>query len=211
MTAGRKPARPKLPRLRWDGHAWAGKIALPSWTGFQVRGGPYGQRRKGRAGARRPIRFAPGGAAERGASLAKPSDEQAAAYAHLLAHEAAVTKAVLGRLLRDYPKHRATYHDEFGIDPESEEDDDDVFDDLKPLPELRRAAELREVMGLVAIHVLGVAKAGVAYVGLELGCDWDEEHGAGLMLHKTRIVKVGGADTSFLEWIAERDGGKRVG
>jgi len=65
-------------------------------------------------------------------------------------------------------------------------------------------------MGLVAIHVLGVAKGGVAYVGLELGCDWDEEHGAGLMLHKARIVKVGGADTSFLEWIAERDGGKRV-
>jgi hypothetical protein len=28
------------------------------------------------------------------------------------------------------------------------------------------------------------------------------------MTHGTRVVKVGGADTSFLAWIAERDAAK---
>ena len=56
-------------------------------------------------------------------------------------------------------------------------------------------------MGLASVHVLDVANAGVAYVGFELGCDWDDEHGAGVMTHKTRIVSFGGRG-SFLEWIA---------
>jgi hypothetical protein len=56
----------------------------------------------------------------------------------------------------------------------------------------------------------GVAKAGHAYVGLELGCTWDEEHGAGVLLHKGRVVEVGQADTSFDDHAAVKDGGTRL-
>lgn len=39
--------------------------------------------------------------------------------------------------------------------------------------------------------------AGMAYFGLEFGCVWDEEHCAGGLMHKKRIVRVGEASESF--------------
>ena len=48
----------------------------------------------------------------------------------------------------------------------------------------------------------------IAYIGFELGCVWDEEHGLGVMTHRDRVVDVGGADTAFTEWIAENDAEK---
>lgn len=34
---------------------------------------------------------------------------------------------------------------------------------------------------------------------------WDIEHYFGVMMLYDRVVKLGGADTSFLTWIAEED------
>lgn len=34
-------------------------------------------------------------------------------------------------------------------------------------------------------------------MGFELDCNWDEEHGLGVLMHKNRVVKVGQADVSF--------------
>ena len=52
-----------------------------------------------------------------------------------------------------------------------------------------------------------IAKDGFAYIGLELGCTWDEEHGAGVLLHCGRIVDIGQADMSFNSHAAIADGG----
>lgn len=205
------PKRTKLPRLCWDRDGWSGRIELASWAGFQVRSGPYGARAKATKRYKVRICFTAPSDRDDDPARTKPSEEQVAAYAYLLAHEAQVTKAVLTRILREYPKLRTAYHKDYDIDPDADDEgDDDVFDDLKPLPEIKRSADLCKVMGLATIHVLDVAKAGVAYVGFEFGSDWDDEHGAGLMMHKRRIVKFGSADVSFLEWIAERDGGHSI-
>jgi hypothetical protein len=61
------------------------------------------------------------------------------------------------------------------------------------------------LIGLSSVHVLSVAKDGIAYIGFEFGCTWDGEHGLGVMTHRDRVIEVGGADTSFLAWIAEQD------
>ena len=47
--------------------------------------------------------------------------------------------------------------------------------------------------------------AGARFKPTDIGCTWDDEHGLGFMVHGDRVVKLGGADTSFLEWVAERD------
>jgi hypothetical protein len=52
---------------------------------------------------------------------------------------------------------------------------------------------------------MNVSKDGFAYVGYEFGCTWDDEHGLGFMTHKDRIIDFGGADTSFLTWVASGD------
>jgi hypothetical protein len=52
-----------------------------------------------------------------------------------------------------------------------------------------------------------VQKGGIPYVGFSFRCTWEEEHGLGALMHGTRTVDIGGADTSFLLWVARKDGG----
>ena len=65
------------------------------------------------------------------------------------------------------------------------------------------------MVGLHEVHVHQLQKEGLPYVGYELGCRWDEEHGLGVLMHGSRVVEVGDAGTAFTLWIAERDA--RVG
>ena len=76
---------------------------------------------------------------------------------------------------------------------------------VKERPEVSNPEELKNLIGLSSIHLLNVKKDKTAYVGYELGCEWDDEHGLGVMTYKDRIIKIGGADYSILSWIAEDD------
>jgi hypothetical protein len=64
---------------------------------------------------------------------------------------------------------------------------------------------MRSLVGLSTVHVLPVARDGVAYLGFEFGCVWDTEHGAGVMTHLDRVVATGQAAVSLTERIAEQD------
>ena len=50
-------------------------------------------------------------------------------------------------------------------------------------------------------------KDNFAYIGFEFGCEWDEEHGLGVMMHKDSVVVIGQADTSFDSWVTFNDNG----
>ena len=69
---------------------------------------------------------------------------------------------------------------------------------------------MRALIGLSSINVHQVQKDGVPYVGFEFGCTWDEEHGLGVLMHGTRTVEIGGADTAITLWIAEKDAKKPI-
>ena len=66
------------------------------------------------------------------------------------------------------------------------------------------------MIGLGIVHVLSIAKDGHAYIGFEMGCTWDEEHGVGVMTHMGRVVGVGQGDMGFDSSAAENDGGKAI-
>lgn len=53
------------------------------------------------------------------------------------------------------------------------------------------------MMGKSRNYVRLDAADGLAYIGLQLGCDWDDEHGLGIVLHGTRVVEIGEADIAF--------------
>jgi hypothetical protein len=180
---------PPFPPLRWDGHFWAGQVVLPSWAGFQSRRGAYGSvnsRAKSDGGAR--LTVTPANPEEK----TPPRSQQVRAFRLLLDNEPAVGGSVLRAIFAAYPDLR----DAYGYDDEEA---------AEIMPEIERPEQLRTLIGLSNVHVLNVAKGGVAYIGFEFGCTWDEEHGLGVMTHRKRVVEVGGADTSFLTWIAERD------
>ena len=50
----------------------------------------------------------------------------------------------------------------------------------------------------------------MAYLGLAFHCTWDEEHGAGVLLHGSRVVNVGETDTAGDTFAALSDGGKEI-
>jgi hypothetical protein len=106
-----------------------------------------------------------------------------------------VTEAIMEALLKDYTKTRKQW---LKHDPDLE------------LPEIKTPAKMRKNVGLGTLHMFDIAKTGVAYFGLELGCTWDDEHGAGVVLLKNRVVAVGQADTSFTTDYATDDGGKKI-
>jgi hypothetical protein len=179
---------PPLPVLRWDSFCWSGEVVLATWAGFQALRGGYG---------------AISGAAPSDGSVllnvdspdenarAAPSHAQATAFQYLLDAQVAVQTAILKSLLQAYPAMRARY--------------DYPPEEAQLMPEVRSPEQFRELIGLSTLHILAVAKGGCAYVGFELGCLWDEEHGLGLLTHQERVVDLGGADTAFLGWNAETD------
>jgi hypothetical protein len=176
---------PPFPTLTWDTYSWAGEVRLPSWAGFQSRRGAYASvsdTRPSDGTARLTVD------AE---SETRPTPEQAAAFRHLLDNEAAVAEAVQLALLDYYPGERAAYLDAYDL-----EESDEV-------PEVTDVAGLRQLVGLGSVHVLSLARGGFACIGFEFGCVWDGEHGAGVMTHRGRVIAVGQADCSFVQWMAE--------
>ncbi len=180
---------PPIQRLRWNQYMWDGEIKLPSWAGFQIRRGNYG--------AASSDQVSDGSALlslkSQDNKPEPPTAEQISAFRYLLDHESHIAAAVLQAIFEKYPEDKDAYLGAYDNEDEVE------------LPDLLEPADLCTLIGLSHVHVLFQAHKGAAYIGFEFGCVWEEEHGLGVMTHQGRIVKVGGADTSFLWWIADRD------
>ncbi|MDQ0598276.1 hypothetical protein QF037_002621 [Streptomyces canus] len=71
--------------------------------------------------------------------------------------------------------------------------------------DLAAASALDDVVRVSAVYVHQVSRDRIPYIGVEFSCPWDAEHDLGVLLHGTRVVDIGGADTAFLLWMAERD------
>lgn len=171
---------PPFPPLKWKGYAWEGEIRLPSWQGY-----------RGRRGALAAVRHtgpldSPAELTVEAEKAAPPTPEQVAAFRHLLDNEAAVAAAV-GKALLDY------YADERAAVPR--------IDEAAALPEITDPADLRPLLGLATLNVLALARDGMACIGFEFGCVRDDEHGAGVMTHRGRVIAVRRADRSFVEWM----------
>src|SRR5262249_46796113 len=161
-----------LPTLTWNGYSWSARVRLPSWAGFQSRGGSYGS-----IDSHEPstgtVELSVGG--EQANQSVPPSPEMAAAFGYLTEHEAEVAQVVIAAVADEARRLL----------------DNGLVEDRHFQRSLKRAArgggDLRKVVGLNAVHILGTSHDGVAYVGFELGCDWEEEHGLGVLTHRNRI------------------------
>jgi len=119
-----------------------------------------------------------------------PLPEQVAAINYVLQNQQAIVQAMLNRLYKDYP----TIIEEYDYDE-------------RQVPPVDKPEDLLQRISFGAMHVLLVHRDGVAYVGFEGYCRWDQEHGIGFMMHKDRLVHWGGADEAFSSWRARHDNG----
>ncbi len=172
----------------WDEYFWKTTVSLPMWSGFQSRGGAYGARdSESPPDGTIEVVFAPEG---RNDSPLRDSEIQMVRWAVQNAPQ--MQTALLDGLLDHYPSLREKYSG---------------FAEPKDIPPVRSVDDFRGLIGLYGMNVHQVEKDGVPYVGFEFGCTWDGEHGLGVLMHGTRVVEIGGADTAILLWIARRDAG----
>ena len=174
--------------LKWSGFCREARVTLPEWAAFQERSGAYGSlsSTEPSSGTVTLVFEAPDENWE-------VSRAQQAAYFALLENGELLKNAILAELLKLYPQWQPLY----GYDNEEAE----------LMPDVRVSDDFRALIGLSNVHILTMEKAGIAYVGYEFGCTWDEEHGLGALTHQNRVVQLGGAEAAFSAWIAEKEAG----
>jgi hypothetical protein len=166
-----------------DGRRWIGELALPAWEDFLAAGD-------------RPVVTvdvnpeAPGIA---------PTAGQLATLRHLESIQVDLRTVVEAELRRYYDSVRPKYLRFAEKHPEFFED---FAKQMPPNPEPATFARLHTLQGA---FVHPVTLHDLAYVGLSFRASWEDEHGVGVLVHDRRVVEVGNADVSFLQWIAEQD------
>ncbi|MFI1742866.1 DUF6985 domain-containing protein [Thalassobellus sediminis] len=166
-----------------------GEVYLPTWKGFQSRKGIYGSKDSS-AETDCVFDYAIGG--DSTLILDKPKDYQYSAYKYVIENQEIIKEKILSALLKEYPEIQNIY------DYESDEKQE-------IMPDITTNNEFKKLIGLSRLHFVNVHKNNIGYVGFEFGCEWDDEHGLGVMTYMNRVIKIGGADSSFLQWVAEED------
>ncbi len=161
-----------------------GEIVLDAWEGSQSRAGSYSSKDTDKPSSGRVKVHVE---AVWNAPHWIITEEQLNALRYLKQHDAMIRDSIFCALFDDLPNLRETYADD--------------------IPDLLSPHDLFPYIGLGTVHVMDVHKDGFAYLGFELGCTWDEEHGAGVMTYRDRVLELGQVDASFVTHAAEEDGG----
>lgn len=120
------------------------------------------------------------------------TQEHINAYNYAIKNQNNIRDSIIRNLMEKYPGMQS----EYGYD----EDEAEEF-----MPDIKNEVDFKNLIGLSKVHIMNVYKNGLAYTGYEFTCTWDDEHGFGVMMHEDNIVETGGADMSFLTWVAEKD------
>ena len=120
------------------------------------------------------------------------TNEEYEAYQYLLDNQKDIIVNIVNELYKQYPDLRK----EYGYSKEEEEE---------YMPDVNNLDEYLKLINPHTIHILNTQKDGHSYYGIEFSCKWDEDHGVGVMMHKSRIVEIGLGDSAVLNWKARRD------
>lgn len=175
----------KWPKLAWDDGEWTADVVLPTWK-WHLRAivTPFGtSRRRSTGKARLRVLTADDDRAE-------PTSAQAKAYAYLVEHQEAIRDALLRAAMKEFNKF---------LDEHVDELNDELFcRAYGRFPKRVSQPELpRRQIKLSSIYLHAADKSGVAYVGYSFDCDWEDEHGLGMLTHRRRVLVAGHADVSW--------------
>jgi hypothetical protein len=122
----------------------------------------------------------------------KQSEKHKSVLEFVICNQSKILNAILSELLKRYPAMQEHYG--------YEGDDKQDF-----MPDVHTIHDFADLLSPVAVHILSVYKNNFPYIGYQFSCSWDLEHGFGVMMFQDRVVEIGGADSSFLDWIAKKD------
>jgi hypothetical protein len=166
------------------GDTYEGILTLNSWKGFQSRQGFYSSLDKDESSDGVVKVFVHGKEID---YVKITTIQQVNAIRFLVDNSDAIRNALLFGLLNELPSLK------------------EIYEDL--IPDIDNIEDFKNLIGLSNLHIMESDKNDFAYIGFELGCDWDDEHGVGIMMHKDRVVALGLAETSFDNWVTFDDNG----
>jgi hypothetical protein len=168
---------PLFPEYIDDEYHHLSTIRLPAFAGMQITNGPYG------------AVSAPGpsnGETHAVADKELDPDEFRAVVKWVIDHDFQVRSLLFPALVEQYWEMRENV-----IECLNDEDPNEV------VPAIKQPEELASPCGLVALHVGGMSANGEPRFGIELGCNWEEEHGAGVRFLGLKVVEAGQASDAF--------------
>jgi hypothetical protein len=113
-----------------------------------------------------------------------PSPAQVLAFQFFVEHEKNVCGTIIDAVFRWYVRRRKQEQRWF---------------EEQECPEILKPDELRDLMEFGSLRVRCDEFKGTALLGFSFGCKWDDEHGLGVLLHRSTILDVGQADVAFHE------------
>jgi hypothetical protein len=168
---------PTFPEYIDDEYHHVSSIRLPAFAGMQITNGPYGAVSE------------PGSSnGDTHAAADKSIDPKIfqAAIAWVIAHDAEIRPELFAALVDQYWEMR-----DLVIECLIDEDPDDV------VPKIDTPEDLAPLCGLVTVHICGMNITGEPIFGIELGCNWETEHGAGVRFEGLKVVESGDAAVAF--------------
>ncbi|WP_339409690.1 DUF6985 domain-containing protein [Pseudomonas sp. EA_35y_Pfl2_R5] len=152
-------------------------VRLPAFAGMQITNGPYGA-----------VSEQGPSTGETHAVVGKELDISVAreVVAWVIEHQKEIRALLFPALVEGYHAMR-----ELIIESLIDESPEDV------VPEIQSPEELAPLCGLVALHIGGITQDRQPLFGIELGCNWEPEHGAGVCFQGLTIVMAGEASDAF--------------
>jgi hypothetical protein len=172
-----KTIAPLFPEHIDDEYFHISTVCLPAFAGMQITNGPYG------------AVSAPGpSTGETHACAKKEMDpgEFRAVVKWVIEHDSKIRALLFPALVDQYWEMR-----DLVIDCLVDEDPDKV------VPAIKEPEDLAKLCGLVNLHVGGMSAKGEPRFGIELGCNWEDEHGAGVRFLGLKVVEAGHASDAF--------------
>ncbi len=114
----------------------------------------------------------------------KPQEFQENAFTYFVENNEKVLNALCNGIIEHYPKMMEMYKVE-------------EYNEQFGFPELKSIDDVKNIISIGRIEVLGEEKDNSGYLGFACGCSWDEEHGVRITMHKDRVVSVDGDSTYY--------------
>jgi hypothetical protein len=168
---------PTFPEYIDDEYHHVSSIRLPAFTGMQITNGLYG--------AVSEPGYSTGDTHAASDKSIDPKIFQAA-ITWVIEHDADLRPKLFAALVDQYWEMR-----DLVIECLIDEDPDVV------VPKIVNPEDLAPLCGLVAIHIGRMNVLGEPIFGIELGCNWETEHGAGVRFEGLKVVDSGNAAVAF--------------
>ena len=128
----------------------------------------------------------------------EPTKEQQIALNYFVENQAAIFESITDYVLNNQKAVLLGYV--------NKEDD---FPDY--LEKFKDKEDVHKQLSIEALCVRLYVKEGMAYTGYFGNCEWDPEHGCGILMHGNRVLYIGGHDTAFSRGVEiKNDGGVKL-